>query len=57
MRKQSFFHAGEHHQRKLQPLSRMQRHQRDLRMLVVVVGIANERGVIEELVEGFATVA
>ena len=35
----------------------MQAHERDLRTLVVVIGIADERGVIEELVEGFAAVA
>ena len=57
MREQAFFHAGQHHQRELQALGGVQRHQRDLGVLVVLVGVADERGVVEELVERLAAVA
>ena len=57
MREQAFFHPGENHQRELQTLGRVQRHQGDLRVLVVLVGIADQRGVIEELIERLAAVA
>ena len=49
MRKQPLLHSGQHHQRKLQPLGRMQRHQRDLRVLIVLVGVADQCGMIEKL--------
>ena len=57
MRKQAFFHSGKNHQRKLQPLGRVQRHQCDLRVLVVLIGIANQRSVIEELLERLPAIA
>ncbi len=57
MRKQALFHPGEDHQRELQPLGRVQRHQRDLRVLVVLVGIADQRGVIEKSIERLAAIA
>ena len=57
MRKQAFFHAAEEYQRKLQALGGVQRHQSDLRVLVVGVGIADQRGVVEKLVKGLAPIA
>ena len=57
MRKQAFFHSCQHYQRKLQSLGRVQRHQRDLRVLVVLVGVANQRRMIEKLVERLPTIA
>ncbi len=57
MRKQSFFEATEKDQRKLQALGRVQAHERNLRALVVVVGIADKSGVVEKLVKRFSAVA
>ncbi len=57
MRKQSFFQPAEKDQRKLQPLGRMQAHQRDLRTLVVIVGVGNQRGMVEKLIQGLRSVA
>ncbi len=57
MRKQAFLHSRENHQREFQPLGRVQRHQRDLRMLVVLVGIADQSGVVEKLIECLPAVA
>ena len=57
MREQSFFQASEEDQRKLQALGRVQGHQRDLGALVVSIGIADQRGVVEKLIESFAAVA
>src|SRR5208283_4729518 len=56
MRKQSFFHPGEHHQRKLQSLGGVQGHERDLSMLIVLVGIADECGMIKKLIERLAAI-
>ena len=56
MRKQALFEAAQKHQRKLQPLGCMQRHQRDLRPLIVRVGIADQRRMIEKLVQRLAAV-
>ncbi len=57
VRKESFFEAAKEDQRELQALGGMEAHERDLGALVVVVGVADEGGVVEELVESFAAVA
>ena len=57
MRKEAFFHSSENHQRKLQSLGRVQRHQRDLRALVVLIGVADQCSVIEKLIERLAAIA
>ncbi len=57
MRKQSLFKAAEKHQGKLQSLGGVQAHQRDLRTLVIIVGVCNERSMVQELVERFPAVA
>ena len=57
MRKQPFFHPRQHDQRKLQPLSRVQRHQRDLRVLIILIRIADQSGVIEKLIKRLAAIA
>jgi len=48
MGKESFFHAREHYQRELQTLRGMQRHEGNLRTFVVLIGVADEGGMIEE---------
>ena len=57
MREQSFFEAAKKNQGELEAFGGMQAHQRDLRAFVVVVGVGDEGGVVEELVESFAAVA
>jgi len=56
MRKQSFFQPAQENQGKLQPLRRMQTHQSDLRPLIVVIRIGDQRRMIQKLVEGLATI-
>ena len=57
VRKQAFFQAAQKHQRELQSFGGVQGHQRDLGALVVGVGIADQRGMVEKLVESLAAVA
>ena len=57
MRKKSFFEAAEEDQGKLQSLGGVQAHQRDLGAGVVVVGVGDERGVVQEFVQSFGAVA
>src|SRR5436190_23452190 len=57
MWEQALFHPSQYNQREFQTLGRMQGHERDLRSLIVLVGIAYERGMVEELVEGLPAVA
>ena len=52
--KKALLHAGEEDERKLEALGGVQGHQRDLGFGAVAVGVADERGVIEELVQGFS---
>ncbi len=56
MREQSFFQTGEKYQREFQALGGVERHQRDLRAFFVGIGVADQGGVVEELIESFATV-
>ena len=49
VREQAQFHAGEEHQRKLQALGVVQRHQRDRRLLVVGIGVRHQRGVVQKI--------
>ena len=51
MRKESFLHADEKDQRKLEPLSRVQSHQRDPRAFLILIGVAHQRRVIQELAQ------
>ncbi len=55
MREQAFLHASEEHDGELEALGVVQREQRDGRALVQVVGIGDQRGVIQELRDGFTT--
>ncbi len=57
MREQSFLQAAQEDQRELQALGRVQGHERDLGALVVGVGVADQGGVVEKLIESFAAVA
>ena len=50
-------HAHQEDQRKFQALGGVQRHQRDARFLVVLIGIADQRRVVEELGQRLAAVA
>jgi len=56
VREQAFFESAEKDQGKLQALGRMQAHQRNLRALVIVVGVGDEGSVVEELIERLAAV-
>ena len=56
MREEPFFHANQECQRKLQPLGRVQRHQRDARAFFVLISIAHKRSMIEELAERLAAI-
>ena len=49
MGKQTLLHAGQQHQGKLQPLGRMQAHQRHPALGIVTVGVTDQRGVVEKL--------
>src|SRR6185437_12059185 len=53
---QAFFHAAEKHQRELQAFGGVEGHERDSCIFVVSIGIADERGMVQKLVEGFAAV-
>ncbi len=57
VREQPFFQAAEKYQGELQPLGRVQRHQGNLGSLVVSVGVADQRGMVEKLVQSFTTIA
>src|SRR6266851_4573717 len=57
MREESFFQAAQKNQRKLQAFGGVQTHERDLRTRVVIVGVADQGGMVEELVESFGAVA
>ena len=52
-----FFQPDQEHQRELQALGRVQRHQRDARVFVVLVGIADQRGVVKEFAQRLAAIA
>ena len=54
MGEQTFFHAGEQHQGKLQPLGRMQAHQRHARVRFVLIGVADQRGMVKKLSQRLA---
>ena len=49
VREQSLFKSRKKHQRKLQPLGRMQCHQRDARVGIELIGVGRQRRVIEKL--------
>src|SRR5215469_3301363 len=49
MRKESFLHTHEEHERKLESLCRVQCHQRDARTFFILICVTDERGVIEKL--------
>ncbi len=57
MREQSLLQPNQKDQRKLQPLGGMQGHQGDARVLVVIVGIADQGGMVEKLVQRLAAIA
>ena len=57
MREQPFLQTSEEDQRKLQALGGVQGHQRDLGALVISISIADQGGVVEKLIEGFAAVS
>src|SRR5215472_17250958 len=46
MRKQSLFETAQKHQRKLQALGRVQAHERDLGLLIVVISVSDQSGMI-----------
>ena len=54
---QALFQAAQEHQRKFQTLGGMQGHERDLCPGHVLIGVADQGGVVEELVQGLATIA
>ena len=54
MREEALFKSGEKDQRKLQALGGVQRHERDARVGIVLVGVRSQRGVVEELGERLA---
>ena len=56
MREKPFFEAAKKDQRKLQALGGVQAHQCDLGTRIVIIGVGDEGGVIEELVESFGAV-
>ena len=56
VREQSLFHSGKHDQRELEPLGCMQRHKRDRSVGIVVVGVGDESGVVEEVGDVLATI-
>ena len=56
MWEQPLFQADQKHQRELQSFGSMQGHQCDARALVVIVGFADQRRVIEELIKRLTTV-
>ena len=54
MRKQTLLHPGQQHQRELEPLGRVESHQRHPRRRIVLVDFAHQRRVIEELMQRLA---
>src|ERR1700677_2304696 len=57
MGKQSFFQATEKEQRELQALGGVESHQSNPRAFVICVGIADQRRMIEKLIQSLAPVA
>jgi hypothetical protein len=57
VREQAFFEAAEKDQGELQALGGVQAHESNLRALVVIVGVGDEGGMVEKLIEGFTAVA
>ena len=57
MRKQPLFQATQKHERELKALGGVQCHQCDLRTLVIGVGVAYQRSVIEKLVKRLPAIA
>ena len=57
VRQQPLLHAAEEHHGKFQPLGAMQRHQCDARAAVVGVHIADQRGVVQKLLQILAAIA
>ncbi len=55
VRKNSFLHAGQKHVLEFQAFGAMQSHERDLRVFVKVIGIADQCGVIQKIGKRFAT--
>ena len=49
MREQAQFHATQEHQRKLQALGIVQRHQRDRRLFVEGIGVGDQGGMVQEI--------
>jgi hypothetical protein len=56
VREESFFQTAEEDQGKFQAFGGVQAHEGDLRACVVVVSVADQRRVVEELVKSFGTV-
>jgi hypothetical protein len=54
VREEALFHAAEEDQRELEAFRGVERHQGDARLGGVLVGVGDERGVIEELGERLA---
>ncbi len=54
VREDSFLHAGQKYVIEFEPLGAVQRHQRDQRVLIEVVGVTDQSGVIEEIHQRFA---
>src|SRR5262249_54082302 len=57
VRKKPLFHSNQKDQWELEPFRRMQRHQRDSRVDVVLIRVTHQRRVVEKFVETLATVA
>ena len=55
VRKQTLFHSRQEDQRKLQAFGGVQRHQRDARLWIVLVGVADQGGMIEKFCQRFAS--
>ena len=57
MREQTLLQPAQEYQRKLQAFGCVQGHQSDLCAFVVSIRVADQRGVIEKLIQGFASIA
>ena len=57
MREQALLKTDEEHNRELQSLCGVQRHQRNAGVLVITIGFADQRRMIEELVQRLSPVA
>ncbi len=55
VRKQTFFHPHQKHDVEFQPLGAVQSHQRDARAFVVIIGVGDQRRVVQELCQRDAT--